>query len=66
MIGDDITVTILEVRGNQIKIGIEAPKEITIHRAEVYQMIKEQNKAALSTACDPASVWRLMRRGEEK
>jgi len=45
MIGDDIKITILELnKGQQIRIGIEAPKEIPVHREEVYQKIKEQDE----------------------
>ena len=42
-IGDDITITLLEIRGNQAKLGVEAPKSIAIHRQEVYEKIKEEN-----------------------
>lgn len=45
MIGNDITVSILGVRGSQIRIGIEAPKGIAVHREEIYQRI-QQEKAA--------------------
>lgn len=40
LIGDDISITILNIRGNQVKIGIEAPKDVTVHREEIYERIK--------------------------
>ena len=41
LIGDDVSITILNVRGNQVKIGVKAPKEISVHREETYQRIKQ-------------------------
>ena len=53
IIGNDIEVTILEVKGEQVKIGIKAPKSIPVYREEVYQQIKESNKeAATDTVTD--------------
>ena len=53
MIGNDIEITILEVKGEQVKIGITAPKSVPIYREEVYSQIKEANKeAAADTAQD--------------
>jgi carbon storage regulator len=42
-IGDDITVTLLEIKGAQVKLGIQAPKSIGIHRNEIYEKIREAN-----------------------
>ena len=48
MINNNIEVTILEVRGDQVKIGISAPKDVPIYRKEVYLQIQEENKASFS------------------
>lgn len=41
LIGDEISITILSVRGNQIKLGVNAPKDVSVYREEIYQRIKE-------------------------
>lgn len=45
-IGDDITLTIIEIRGDQVKIGVEAPKNVKVFRQEVFNAIQTENKAA--------------------
>ncbi len=53
VIGNDIEITVLEVKGDQVKIGISAPKSVPIYRKEIYLQIKEENKEAVeSTATD--------------
>lgn len=45
-IGDDITLTIIEIHGDQVKIGVEAPKNVKVFRQEVFNAIQSENKAA--------------------
>ncbi|MCL2752929.1 MAG: carbon storage regulator CsrA [Defluviitaleaceae bacterium] len=49
IIGDEITVTILSVSGESVKIGIDAPRHIPVNRQEIFVQIKEQNQAAAKT-----------------
>ena len=46
VIGNDIEITVLEVKGDQVKIGIDAPKSVPIYRKEIYLQIEESNKEA--------------------
>lgn len=40
LVGDDVEITVLSIRGNQVKLGVNAPKEISVHRQEIYERIK--------------------------
>lgn len=46
MIGNDIEITLLEIKGDQVKLGITAPKSVSIYRKEIYAQIQEENKSA--------------------
>ncbi|MCE5273459.1 carbon storage regulator CsrA [bacterium] len=51
-IGDDIKVTVVEIQGKQVKLGVKAPREISVHRQEVYEKIQEENIRAAQVSAD--------------
>ncbi len=60
-IGNDIVVTVLEIRGSQIRIGVEAPKQTPVNRTEIYESIVEQNVKASEAPVDLAALARTPR-----
>ena len=54
-IGDDVTITVLDVRGDVVRIGIDAPRSVAVHRTEVLVQVEESNKAAASPGDDVVS-----------
>ncbi len=61
-IDDDIRITVVQIKGKQIRLGVEAPKETIVHREEVYLAIQAQNKkAANSSACNIRSLSEFMK-----
>ncbi len=67
-IGDDIIISIVEVKGKSVRVGVEAPSSMSIHREEVYAMIKEQNrKASAWKDVNMKTLGKLMKKiGKEK
>ncbi|MDF2541057.1 MAG: hypothetical protein K0S47_775 [Herbinix sp.] len=49
IIGNDVEITILEIKGDQVKLGINAPKSVPVYRKEIYLQIQESNKASMET-----------------
>ena len=49
IIGDQITVMVIEIRGDKVRLGIDAPKEVTVHREEVYEAIRREQQNNLSS-----------------
>ena len=45
MVGDDVTITVLGVKGNQVRIGVNAPKDVAVHREEIYQRIQKEKSS---------------------
>lgn len=55
IIGDDIEIVVVDVKGDQVKIGIKAPRKITVHRAEVYAEIQKENEIAAKNSKEKMS-----------
>lgn len=61
MLGNDIEVTILEIKGDQVKIGISAPKSVPIYRKEIYIQIQESNKEAVQGNVSAEDLMKLLK-----
>lgn len=59
VIGTNIEITLLEIKGDQIKVGINAPKSVPIYRKEIYEQIQEENKKAAQAKVDMGSLKNL-------
>lgn len=56
MIGDEVTITVLGVKGNQVRVGINAPKNVAVHREEIYERIKREHRGGPVSAAQPSDV----------
>lgn len=59
MIGDEIELVVIDIKGDQVKLGIKAPKKITVHRKEIYDEIQRENIAAVSPEFKPEMLKEL-------
>lgn len=66
-INEDIKITVIDIKGKNIRLGIEAPKETKIYREEVFLRIKEENKSAASPdSFDPGKISQLVQNDQDK
>ena len=56
MIGDDIVVTIVDIRGDKVRLGINAPQDVPVHRQEVYEEIQRENRKAAAQQLPPGTL----------
>lgn len=66
MIGDNVVLSVLEINGDQVRIGVEAPSNITIYREEIFEAIQQQNKEAMEFDEDIHTILRQAASGKNK
>ncbi|WCL50061.1 carbon storage regulator CsrA [Leptospira sp. GIMC2001] len=66
MIGDEVEIFVVDIKGDQVKIGIKAPKNVSVHRTEVYQEIQDENRKAATTTILPQQLKELGNKFKKK
>lgn len=66
IIGDNVEIMVVEIRGDQVKLGIKAPKSVTIYRAEIYNEIMNENKLAMASGLDKLGAINSILKAEEE
>lgn len=56
MIGDNIKIAVVDIRGDKVRLGIDAPKSVTVHREEIYDAIQAENRARATPAANDAAI----------
>lgn len=62
MVGDDVKITIVDVKGDQVKLGITAPREVAVHREEVYREIQRENQLAVASKPNLESLEKMLKK----
>lgn len=64
IIGDNVKITVVDIRGDQVKIGIDAPREVSVHREEIYREIQEENRRAAAAVITGEAIGELLKTGK--
>ena len=64
-IGDEISVRVLDIQRGQVRVAIDAPREVAVHREEIYALVKDENRDAAQSVADsnPSALWRTQSEG---
>ena len=66
MVGNDVKITVLDIRSDQVRIGVDAPRSVGVHRQEIYEQIARDNAAAIRDAHEMAEALRHVRPRQER
>ncbi len=66
VVGENIVVTVIEIKGGQVRIGIDAPREVDVYREEIYEQVRQENLAAIANADEIRKAVQAQRRSNEE